>query len=680
MEGPSPRRRETSAGAALGAQYARFSSIQLVGRLVGALLAFGSTIVIVHFLGPGQLGQLALVFFLAQLLSFLYAFPTRVGTIRRVFGAGAGDDDDDDVDDAIDEEEADEPISDSPERSLGTGLLTIALISCVGAVLTVALAPELGKLLGTGNNRSLIAWAALAGGCAAVYRLATTIIWLERRPVLFTVINTVQPILTTTGIVVLVVSGSGIEGAIAGTALGNAGAMLVGLVALRGSFMLWFSPQEVIEIWRRGVIRGPIMVSHWIFKYANVFVLSRFVSQADVGLFHFANKAGALAAYLPAGFRNARRPLSKTTTFAAFEDQHGTAKARGMQLGYFTILLVGTLLGATMYADALVHLAPADYSDSASLIPLMAAASLSETIFRMLFVSARVPNKRRFLLGTMLGAGPVFVGLSLILVPRIGVNGIPYSMVAAFVAPGIYILYLSQKGDKAIEIPYRSMGAAAALAIPFGVLYQLASPDTLGPQLLLPTAEMAVWSVLLFVTGAIPRQHRRSLAHIGRSMVGRTPGTGFDPERALGTLKPNQRAVLRAAVLEGRHGPELAASFGATKKAVGKQLVRALRRAGRNGGGAVGAPTEHDEEIGKYLIAEGSVATHDAQRRRLLRSVGVNAGDLHDLETIRDALAQAPPDAWREPDSDGGGTGGDKRPAAKPRNRAPRASRSSPRP
>ena len=80
-------RRETSAGAALGAQFARFSSIQFAGRMVGAVLAFGSTIVIVHFLGPGQLGQLALVFFLAQLLGFAYAFPTRVGTIRRVFGA-----------------------------------------------------------------------------------------------------------------------------------------------------------------------------------------------------------------------------------------------------------------------------------------------------------------------------------------------------------------------------------------------------------------------------------------------------------------------------------------------------------------------------------------------------------------------------------------------------------------
>jgi len=146
----------------------------------------------------------------------------------------------------------------------------------------------------------------------------------------------------------------------------------------------------------------------------------------------------------------------------------------------------------------------------------------------------------------------------------------------------------------------------------------------------------------------------------------------FDPRRALGKLNANQRAVLRAAVLEGQSGPELTALFGGSKRSVGEQLVRALRRAGRNGGGAVGAETEHDNEIGKYLIAEGSVATLDAQRRRLLRSVGVNAGDLHDLETIRDALAQAPPDAWLERE-DGGGRG---KKRSRARSRAPRASRS----
>jgi len=122
--GPKRPDRGGGTGAALGTQVLRYSGIHGIGMVLGNAVTFASTIVIANFSNPDEFGQLGLLLFFAGLLTVLFTLASKQGTLKRTFG---GDDDDDDDDDEDDEE-----IATSPKRSLGTGLVTITIVSVIG--------------------------------------------------------------------------------------------------------------------------------------------------------------------------------------------------------------------------------------------------------------------------------------------------------------------------------------------------------------------------------------------------------------------------------------------------------------------------------------------------------------------------------------------------------------------
>lgn len=632
-----PETRPGGGGAALGAQVARYSSIFSSGLVLTNLLAFASTIVVAHLLGPAEFGEFALLLFLAGLLNLVFNLGSKQGTMRRVFGGG--DDEDDDDDDEQDE------LSESSRHSLGTGILLTATLATVGTVAVVLLAPQVGSvLLGGSGDAELVRWAALAGGFGAVYRLASLSVWMERRPIAFVILEAAQPLLILVFVIVLVASGMGVEGAIAGTAIGTAISAVITLAALRGSFALGFDPREAITIFRLGAPRIPVHTSFWTINSAQIFFLSRFVSNTDLGIFALAQRAGIVVSLLPTGFRRALRPLKRTTAFAALEHQYGSKVARGWQFGYFMLVVIASLLAITLLADPVVSMAPPAYSDAAPLIPLMAAAMVAPTTFRMLNKSARYRRKRRTFIFMAVLAGVLFVIGCLTLIPWLGLPGAPVAMMAAFALPAAYIYRLSQSGKEPIAMPYRSLALATILAAGCALGYYALDPSGVAVQLAVGVALMLVWALLVVLTGAIPSYHRRSLIHLARTAIGRSAAP-FDAALALRALNPEDREALRLAVVERRPLEEVGALLD-TERAP-QRVARALRHAAEAGGAFAGEDTEHDGVIGEYLFSTRTVATRDHTAKRLIREQGVSPGDLRELESVIEGLQRAPAEAWR---------------------------------
>jgi O-antigen/teichoic acid export membrane protein len=631
-----PETRPGGGGAVLGAQVVRYSSIFSGGLVVTNLLAFATTIVLANLLDPAEFGQLALLLFLAGLLTMAFNLGSKQGTMRRVFG-GSDDDDDDDED----EEGA---LTDSAQRSLGTGIALVALLAAVGTGVVVLLAPQVADLLlGGSADRELVLWAAIAGGLGAVYRLASLAVWMERRPIAFVVLEAAQPLLILAVVIPLVATGSGLEGAIAGTAIGTALSTVLTVAALRGSFELCFQPREAIAIMRLGAPRIPVHTSFWTINSAQVFFLSRFVSHADLGIFALAQRAGIVVSLLPNGFRRALRPLKRTTAFAALEHQYGSAVARGWQFGYFMLVVIASLLAITLLADPVVSMAPPAYADAAPLIPLMAAAMVSPTAFRMLNKSARYRRKRRTFIVSAVVAGVLFIGACLVLIPWLGLEGAPAAMMFAFTVPAAYIYRRSQSGKEPIAMPYRSLALATILAAGCSVGYYALDPSGIVLQLALALGLLLAWGLLVVVTGAIPSYHRRSLIHLARTAIGRSAAP-FDSELALRTLNPNDREALRLAIVE-RHPLDEVGALLDTDGAP-ERVARALRRAAEGGGAFAGSDTEHDAAIAEYLFSTETVATRDHKAKRLIQEEGVSPGDLRELESVVKGLADAPEAAW----------------------------------
>src|SRR5204863_4409385 len=98
-------------------------------------------------------------------------------------------------------------------------------------------------------------------------------------------LNTVRPLLVMAGITALVSTGHGVAGVVTGTAVGSGAAVLVAALVTRHSYRLTLSWQDARRIVRRGVAWTPIMLSLWVMQNGDLFALSRFASQHDVGLY-----------------------------------------------------------------------------------------------------------------------------------------------------------------------------------------------------------------------------------------------------------------------------------------------------------------------------------------------------------------------------------------------------------
>lgn len=663
--GPKRPDKGGGTGAALGSAVLRYSGIHGLGMVVANIITFVSTIVIANFAAPAAFGQLGLLMFYSGLLTLVFTLASKQGTLKRTFG---GDDEDEEDEE---EDEEDEGLALDPRKSFGVGLATVSLVSLVGTGLSVVFADQIANgLLGGGADPNLIVYAALAGGAGAVYRLASIAIWIERRPYAYIAVETAKPVFTLIAVVTLLVAGFGIKGAIAGHAIGMGLGTLMSLVMLRGSWIPTFDWREAVAIYRKGAVRIPLVLSMWVVGYADIFILSKFVSSTDLGTYHLASKAAFLVAVLPGGFRKALRPLQKTPMFRAVEKEYGVGTARGTQFGYFTVMLAGTMLATTVMATAMVRVAPPSYAGAAPLIPLISGGLVAPTVYRMINKSVKYGDKRKpFILGAIF-AMAAFIGLSLLLIPPFGVKGAPLAMMAAFFFPTVFVFFKSQRGRTPIRLPWRSMIVSSGIAVAVAFAHAEVNPGGVVAEVLAGIVALVVWAALCLLFGAIPKEHRAPLWAMVKGL--RDRGHGFEPAAGLEGLTPRERKVLRRAIVRGMPparaaGPMLedaggngggSADGGGPSEAdrANALLVDLLRRIAVSGG-APGIPDDYertrrrdhgrDARIGAFLFASGPIAGRDQIGKRLINDGVAEPFDLHTLEAVIGSLQRAGKPLWR---------------------------------
>ncbi len=623
-------------GAVLGVRVLRYSGVQGVALAAASLLHLVTIFAVAHYLGAAELGRFALLYFAANLLSQVLTILVKPGTIRRTFAEGDDEDDEDDDDD----------VSDSPKRSLGTGILMAIALASVGAGAAIAFrAPIAEGLLGDRDEGSLVIWAALLGAATLVFRLASIIIWFERRPTAFLACELSRPALGLVAVVALLAGGGGIESVLIGTAAGAVAAAIVGLVVLRASFEVTFDRREAGPILQRGMIRAPIMMSFWTIANADVFVLSRFVDNSELGIYTLASRFGFMAAFLPQGFRLALRPLRKAAIYKSVEEQYGRAEQRGQLLGYFVLLCIGAVVAMVLLAPLAVAVAPDSFSDAAPLIPLTAAGMVLPALLRTVNQQTSWPGRtRRTFIACAITGALVFIGATILLAPEIGNYAPPLGMIAGLMPPCAYLFIRSQRGPDRISFPYREVGTALALGAVIGGGYAALPSVPLGAEIVVALVAAALFLGGLVVFRVVPEAHWAALTHMVRSLVSGRPDR-FQPRRGLRALEQPQRDALRAAVQASWATGAGRDTAGGPGVETGEALVRCLRFAGNEGGVQLSEPTELDDRIGAYLFSAEPTAVRNATMRKLLGE-GAEPADLRALEDLVAHLATVPEGAW----------------------------------
>ena len=626
-------------GAVLGVRVLRYSGVQGVAMVGASVLHLVTIFIVAGFLGPSELGRFSLLYFGANLLAQVLTIAVKPGTIRRTFG---------EADDEGDDDEDDEDVSATPERSLGTGLILAGLLSVVGGVVAIVLRePIAAGLLGDSGDGNLIAWAAVLGAATVVFRLASIVIWFERRPGAFLICELSRPLLAVVLVTSLLAGGAGLEAVLIGSAAGTVLAAVVGLVVLRGSFDSVIDGGEVGPIFQRGLTRAPIMMSFWLIVNADVFVLSRFVSDADLGVYTLASRVAFMAAFLPQAFRVALRPLRKASIYKAVEDQYGRAEQRGQLLGYFVLLCISAVLAMVLIGRLVVEIAPESFADAAPLIPIAAGAMVWPALLRTVSQQTTWPGRTKlaFICSSVLAA-VVFLGVTALLAPEIGNYAAPVGMIAGLAPPSVYMFVRCQRGPDRISFPYQEVGTALVVAALIGAAYELLPSLPVVAEAAVAAAFGVLYIGLLFLLRVIPEAHWEALSHMTRSLVSGRPDQ-FRPRIGLRALEQSERDALRVAVESSwavRGTPDEPQSDGSDASGY-ERIVRSLRRAGEHGGVPVGEESGLDGEIGAYLFSSAPTAVRNVDMRRLLGD-GADAADLRALEDLVTHLASVPEGAW----------------------------------
>jgi O-antigen/teichoic acid export membrane protein len=642
------------AGAALGVRVMRNSSVQAITLVIGNVMQMVSTLVVAAFLGPSELARFGLLMFLAGLVTQLTSLLVKPGTVRRTFGGGGDDDDDDD--DEVDE------TSDSPPRTLGTGLAWAVVLGFLAAGLIYVFREPVAKVLLGGDEQdvNLVALAGLQSGALVVFKICDITLWLERRPSAFLICDTGRPVLGLAVLTAFLAAGSGVEGAMIGTIIGTAVAGVVGLILLTGSYEPSFDIAEIGQIIKRGGYRAPIVMSFWLIQNADIFILSRFVSHEHLGVYHLASRLGFVVSFLPQGFRMGMRPLRKSAVYDAFKEQYGKETAGGQLLAYFTLICILAVLAMVLIGQVLVDVVSSDkYAGAASLIPLTSLAFVGPALYRTVNQNVNIPNKRPLFVGGVIAAAALFIGVTWALAPSIGVYAAPIGMIVAFFLPALLLYIKGQRGKRPLKFPYASVARALALAVVIAGFNELMPEYNHWLELIVAGLLCLLWMALLVPLRAIPPEHWKPLAHMIRSFRRGTPAS-FRPRRGLRALDPATRDELRVAVVGRLPRERLLPAAGDE----GLRMVRALRVVGEEGGMNVGGATEHDAEMAMFLFERASTAVRNASMRRLLDH-GAEPADLHAMEDLANSLGRVPVEAWEgRPAKKGIGHRGKRRRAA----------------
>ena len=597
---------ETSPLATLASRIGRHTTLYGVGSLVSVLFGLANVAVLTRLLDPGPFGELAVLLFFSALLTITYNLGSLQGSFSWAFGTSG----DEGV--AADDVGLTGAAADK-RRALFTGLVVTGLVGAGGTAVIFALAtPLAGLLVGNESAAAAVRWAAVAAAVGALWRLVSNVLRLERRPGAYVALNSVRPALALGAAITLVAVGKGLQGAVAGIALGTAAAVLIGLVATRRSYRPAVSLEDAREILRHGspwILAG---VALWVMQNADVFWLSRYAPESDVGVYRVAQRVGAVMAYAVSAFMMAWGPLSRDPLQAAVDRQRPAGQGNALVGDYYMFGSLFLLLVLGAFSPELVRVAATGYSEGAPLIPLIGFGFVGYGAFVVVYRTSRVPDKRKLFVRLTLVSALAFTVCALVAIPPLGSYG---AALAAATGPLVgaagFVLVSYRAGDPPAFRYGAIAGATGVAAACLGLALLTGELD--GPaEPVLKAAAVLAYPALLVLLGIVPPAHVRALAAVGRGMLP-SRAERARIETALGGLPERDRALLARLVRRRMAPAELARAMGMPEDELLEDLVRIMRPLA-----PAGDAHPADADVGRYLLWSGHVAGKDALAARLM--------------------------------------------------------------
>ena len=500
---------QADARVAAAATLAKHAMVYGAGSFLGLALTTASAVVLTAYLEPAEFGRFGLAMVAASLITIGLNAPIGQGALIRAFGGSE--------DEVVDPDHG--TITDEfAQRSFGSALVATVLGGTCLTILAI-----LGSLpVVDASGVRLAALTSLCGAAGALWRLLSAVPRLERRPGVYVSLALLRPIAVLGITLPLVMSGGGVESAVAGVFLGTAASNAAAATVVRSRIRPAIDRGELGMMLHRSRPLLPLIAGTWLIQNADLYIVATLASAADVGHYRLASRLAALGSYGTSAFLSAWGPLELSAVFRESDEQHGREGMRGVLLFQFLMLAIALVLTIAVLADELVRIAPPSYAAAAELVPWLGLAFVAQGVLTAIYRAGDFRRKARADRKGSLVAGLAFLPLAAVLVSWRGPVGAAIAAITVILLAIAVMVRMASADGAPIRLPMGRLCVAGASA---GGLYVASTRLDAGTvhfealvHILCPVAFVLI-AVCLW-----PPSQRRALVALLRAVAGRERG------------------------------------------------------------------------------------------------------------------------------------------------------------
>lgn len=380
-------------------------------------------------------------------------------------------------------------------RLAGTALLFSGAAGAALFALITLLAPALGRLLlGDADAANLVRLAAADVFLGVFSFVPLTLLRIQDRPGLFSLLAGLRHLVNTLLKILLVVKGWGVLGVLVADVSATALFSLALLPQLRRQVSLTLAPDLLGELLRFGAPKVPHGLLLQLQNLADRKILDLFVSRGEVGLYQVGYTFAMGVKFPLSAFEPAWQPFVYSQLNRP--DAPRTL-ARVASIAWAGFLLVGVSL-AVVSGELLTLMTPRSpaFRAAAPVIPVVVLAYLLQGLFLLTAVGIGISKKARYYPAVTFVAAATNVVANLLLVPRFGILGAAWATVLSYAAMAGVGFALAQP---LFPVPWESRKLLGASALG-GIVYaaSLLAPAALWGGLAAKAVLLAAFAAALY--------------------------------------------------------------------------------------------------------------------------------------------------------------------------------------
>lgn len=333
---------------------------------------------------------------------------------------------------------------DERNKYISTAFWSIAVLSIIWTFILVAVSKQISSLLFSDIKYYYsIILSALSIPLLNLFAFVTVILRYMKKPLVYSFVIVLQ-LLFTIGLSIffVVLLGWGIEGVFYGQLLGMVFAIILAIYAVRNVILIKWNKNFLKDMLRFSLPQFPARIGSISNVYYSRFVMLSYLSLTDIGVFVIAMKLTSVFKLLENAFNTAWYPFF----YEQLENNIHHRLVLRQSVKVITILVFTLVLIYGLFArEFLLILTTKDYLGALPLMGLLALSSGILLIKSAVDLGPLITKKTGYTTLTYLLSAAINIIFLYILVPKIGLLGVPLSQVLGSLSMLIASWIISEK-------------------------------------------------------------------------------------------------------------------------------------------------------------------------------------------------------------------------------------------